>query len=160
MAGEQQNQVNIALRYAGTSLGTLFTLLGAVQFISPEQVAQLASASHDLSASIITGYGALLKMWVILGPLAVGGLTALGIKSGAAKAMGAKLLDMATAVKNSADTPAEARLAIANAADAKQVLIAATIALPEVKTIVTDSATAAAAPSNSVVPETSVKIVK
>lgn len=43
--------------------------------------------------------------------------------------------------------------------DAKQALIAATISLPEVQAIVTDKATAAAAPSESVVPADAVKII-
>ena len=143
--GETQNQLNIALRYAGTSLGTLFTILGALQFIPPEKVHDLTTALQDLQTSVITGYGALLKMWVILGPAAIATLTALGIKSGSIQSLGAKLLSMTKS------GPA--------AEQAKQVLIASTIALPEVQTIVTDKKTADAAPSESVVAADAVKVV-
>lgn len=144
---ESKNQLNIALRYAGTSAGTLFTLLGAIQFLTPEQVAQLATASHDLSNSIITGYGALLKMWVILGPVVVGGLAVVGFKSGSIKSMGEKLLTLSHGPSGNTEL-------------AKQSLIAATVSLPSVKTIVTDKETAAAAPSDAVIPEEKVKITK
>lgn len=48
---------------------------------------------------------------------------------------------------------------LAKSDEAKQTLIAATIALPEVQTIVTDKATADAAPSESVVAAESVTII-
>lgn len=142
---ETKNQINVVLRVVGTSAGTLFTLLGAIQFLSPEQVAQLATASHDLSDSIITGYGALLKMWVILGPLALGGLGVAGFKSGSIKALGEKLLTLSHGPSGEL---------------AKQSLIAATISLPSVQTIVTDKATADGAPSDAVIPTEKVKILK
>lgn len=170
-----KNQVNIGLRYLGTIATTLFTVLGAATLITPEQAQQLTVALHELNQSILTGYGALLKMWVILGPVGAAVLTTLGIKSGGFKALGAKLLKMATAdVPQAAsiggaasvglpgsvqEDVAKAQVAIANAATAKDVLVAATIGLPQVQAIVADKATADASPSESVVAADEVKVI-
>lgn len=173
---ETKNQVNIGLRYLGTVGSTLFGVMGALALITPEQAQQLAAALHELSNSILTGYGALLKMWVILGPAGAIALTTLGIKSGGFKALGAKLLKMATNDVPAASPPsvggleslpppspqldiAKAQAAIANARSAKDVLIAATIGLPSVQTIVADKTTADAAVSESVVAADVVKVV-
>lgn len=172
---ETKNQINIGLRYLGTAGGTLFTVMGALALITPDQAQQLATALHELNQSILTGYGALVKMWVILGPVGIGIFTTLGIKSGGFKALGAKLLKMATAdVPQAAPAPrpglesalpspqadiAKAQAAIAGATSAKDVLIAATIGLPSVQTIVADKPTADAADSESVVAADEIKVV-
>ncbi len=159
---ESQNKLNIALRYAGTSAGTLFTIFGALQFVTPEQVAQLTAAVHDFNQSILSAYGALTKMWIILGPAAIIVLTKFGIKSGTVPELMAKLLRIATGAASPEAAAAQKAIVQATAAiaqdksipasdDAKNTLIAATIALPEVQTIVTDKKTALASPSPSVV---------
>lgn len=129
------NQLNAALRYIGTSLGTLFTIFGGMQFITPDQVVQLLGAVHDFNESILSAYGALTKMWIILGPIGVVILARVGVKSSSVQAMSQKLLSVASGGNK----------------DAKNTLIAATIALPQVQTIVTDEETALASPSPSVV---------
>lgn len=129
------DQLNVALRYIGTSLGTLFTIFGAMQFVTPDQVSQLTVAVHDFNQSILSAYGALTKMWIILGPVGVIILARLGVKSSSVQAMGQKLLS----------------IAIGGSKDAQNTLVAATIALPQVQTIVTDKETALASPSPSVV---------
>lgn len=129
------NQLNAALRYIGTSLGTLFTIFGGMQFVTPDQVVQLLGAVHDFNESVLSAYGALTKMWIILGPVGVVILARIGVKSSSVQAMSQKLLSVATG----------------GSKDAKNTLIAATIALPQVQTIVTDEETALASPSPSVV---------
>lgn len=110
---ESQNKLNAALRYAGTSAGTLFTVFGVLQFVTPEQVAQLTVAVHDFNQSILSAYGALTKMWVILGPAAVIMLGRAGFKSSSVKGIAAKLLSIAA---NAADPKAtEAQQAIVEA---------------------------------------------
>src|SRR5258706_13271169 len=142
------DQFNVALRYIGTSLGTLFTIFGAMQFVTSDQVAQLTVAIHDFNESVLSAYGALTKMWIILGPAGVVILARLGVKSSSVQAIGQKLLSIATSPAS--PTAAEAQKVIVQATgviakdktipasdDAKNALIAATIALPEVQTIVT-----------------------
>lgn len=136
---ESQNKLNAALRYAGASASTLFTVFGVLQFVTPDQVAQLTQAVHDFNQSVLSAYGALTKMWIILGPVALFWLGKVGFQSSSVQAMAGKLLKIAT----SAPSP--------EADEAKNKLIAATIALPEVQTIVTDAKTAAASESPSVV---------
>lgn len=156
------DQLNVALRYIGTSLGTLFTIFGVIQFVTPDQVAQLTVAVHDFNQSVLSAYGALTKMWIILGPVGVIVLARLGIKSSSVQAIGQKLLSIATGPAS--PTAAEAQKVIVQATsaiakdktipasdEAKNTLIAATISLPEVQTIVTDAKTAMASSSPSVV---------
>lgn len=92
---ESQNKLNAALRYAGTSAATMFTIFGVLQFVTPDQVAQLTQAVHEFNQSILSAYGALTKMWVILGPAALVVLGRIGVKSSSVQAIGAKLLRMA-----------------------------------------------------------------
>lgn len=159
---EGQNKLNAGLRYAGSSLGTVFAMMGAFALISPDQAAQLSVAFHQLSDSIITGYGALLKMWVILGPVAVFWLGKVGVQSSSVQAIKNKLLSIASGPASPSAVEAQKAAIQVTAAvamdksipaseDAKNTLVAATIALPEVQTIVTDAKTAAASPSSSVI---------
>jgi uncharacterized protein YjeT (DUF2065 family) len=167
---ESKNQIKISLRYLGTAGGTAATILGAISLITPDQAKDLVQQIHILSESALTMYGALLKMWVILGPAGVIVLGYFGVKSGSIKAMATKLLGIAT--NEASPQASEAQKAIVQATstiaqdktipasdDAKQTLIAATIALPEVQTIVTDKKTAEAAPSESVVAAEAVKVI-
>lgn len=140
---ESQNKLNAALRYAGTSAGTLFTVFGVLQFITPEQVAQLTQAVHDFNQSALSMYGALTKMWLILGPIAVIWLGKVGVQSSSIKGIMAKLFSIAA---NSADPKAaEAQTAIISATaqiaqdpqiqtsrEAKVALLDSTASLPEV----------------------------
>jgi hypothetical protein len=162
---EGQNKLNAGLRYAGTAAGTLFTLFGAMQFVTPEQVAQLTSAVHDFNNSMISAYGALTKMWIILGPAMVIILAKFGIQSSSVKAIGDKLLRIATgpaspgaveAQKAAINVTAAVALdkTIPTSEEAKNTLVAATIALPQVEQIISDKKTAIAAGSPSVTTST------
>lgn len=159
---ESQNQLKIGLRYAGTSVATGATFLAAFSLITPDQAKDLVAQIHVFNDSIFTAYGALLKMWVILGPAAALALGYFGVKSGSVKSLIGNLLTMAqgkaspgAAAAQSAIVSATGTIAqdktLPTSESAKQTLIAATIALPEVQTIVTDKATADSAVSNSVV---------
>lgn len=160
---ESQNKLNAALRYGGASAATVFTLFGALQFVTPEQVAELTTQVHVFNESILSAYGALTKMWVILGPVALFWLGKVGFQSSSVKAMAAKLLTIAA---NAADPKAtEAQKAIVDATnvialnpqiqtstEAKVALLDAVAAQPEVvgKINVTDSVLVDASASNQV----------
>jgi hypothetical protein len=166
---EGQNKLNAGLRYAGTAVGTLFTLFGAMQFVTPEQVAQLTTAVHEFNQSIISAYGALTKMWIILGPAMVIFLAKFGIQSSSVKAIGDKLLRIATgpaspgaveAQKAAINVTAAVALdkTIPTSEEAKNTLVAATIALPQVEQIISDKKTAVAAGSPSVIPSPTTRL--
>jgi hypothetical protein len=87
-------QLNSALRTGAASAGTLFGLLGALSLITPDQAKDLAEQVQILNQSIFTAYGALLHMWVILGPVALIVAGYFGVKSTSVQALGAKLLKM------------------------------------------------------------------
>jgi hypothetical protein len=156
------NTTKISLRYLGTSAATAFTIMGALSIVTPDQAQQLVAALHQLNDSIVSGYGALTKMWVILGPVAGVWLTRVGISSGTVQGLIANLLQKAQAspspeaaaaqkaIVQATSTIAQNKSLPANQ-DATNTLIAATIALPQVQTIVTDAKTAAASLSPSVV---------
>jgi hypothetical protein len=112
---EFSNKLASALRYGSTAAGTGFTLLAVVSLLSPDQVVALKANVETLKTSILTGYGALLNMWVILGPLAIGVAAKLGWNSSSVQALSKKLLAIAG---NAADPTAakEAKVAIVNAA--------------------------------------------
>lgn len=146
-----QNQLNTGLRYAGASAGTLFGVLGAMSLITPDQAHDLAAQVQVLNQSILTAYGALTKMGVILGPAAVVIAGYFGIKSSSVQALGAKLLKMVAAEKPP-ETPlpipgrgniglesisvqpqisvADAQATIAKATSATEVLAAVVLAAP------------------------------
>lgn len=111
---ESQNQLNAGLRYAGTAAVTIFTIAGAVSLLTPEQIADLKTQIDVLNASIVTGYGALVKMWAILGPVGIAVLGYFGVKSSSVQAIAGKLLRIAA---NAADPSSmQAKVAIVNAA--------------------------------------------
>jgi hypothetical protein len=158
---EGQNKLNAGLRYAGTAFGTLGFIFGAMQFVTPEQVAQLTAAVHDFNNSMISAYGALTKMWIIIGPAMVITLAKFGIDSSTVKAIGDKLLRIATgpaspgaveAQKAAINVTAAVALdkTIPTSEEAKNTLVQATIALPQVEQIISDKKTAIAAGSPSV----------
>ena len=137
---ETGNKLNAGLRYAGTSAATIFTMMGALAILSPDQIAQLSIAVHQLNDSILSAYGALTKMWVILGPIAALYLGKVGVQSSGVKAIADKLLRIASGPAS--DQAAAAQKAIVQATsaiaqdksipvsdDAARALIAATISV-------------------------------
>jgi hypothetical protein len=116
---EFSNKLNSALRYGGTAAGTGFTLLAVLSLLSPDQVVQLKGDVETLKTSIITGYGALLNMWIVLGPVAIGVAAKLGWNSSGAQAMARKLLSIAS---NDADPKSmQAKVELVNAAASKAI---------------------------------------
>lgn len=109
------NKLNAALRYGGASAGTLFTIFGTLQFVSPEQAQDLITQVHVLNDSVLTMYGALTKMMVILGPMGVMVAGYFGVKSSSVKELAGKLLRIA-ANKAAPEQALEAKVAIVNAA--------------------------------------------
>lgn len=175
-ATELQNKLGTLKRYGTTVGGTALFIMATLQWLTPAQIAELKAQADILNQSIVTGYGALTKMWLIAGPLAVGIAMKMGWNSSSMQALGSKLLKMATNDVPAAPPPiaggfeslpppspqldiAKAQAAIASATSAKDVLIAATIGLPSVQTIVADKTTADAAVSESVVAADVVKVV-
>lgn len=117
---ELSNKLNSALRYGGATAGTAFAFLALISILSPEQVAELKAQVEILNNSIITGYGALIKMWIILGPIAIGVAAKLGWNSSSVQAMAGKLLTIATNV-NDPKGATEAKVVLVNAAASKDI---------------------------------------
>jgi len=148
---EAQSKLGSVLRHGGTAAGTLFTLFGALQFVTPEQVAQLTAAVHDFNESIISAYGALTKMWVIIGPVGIYLIGKAGWNSASIKGISQKLMAIATGPAGPAAIEAQKAVievttavaldpAIPKSTEAKAALIDAVAAQPEVvgKISVTD----------------------
>ena len=117
---ELSNKMYSALRYGGTAVGAVFTVMAALSLLSVDQVAQLKGDVETLKTSIVTGYGALIDMWIVLGPVAIGVAAKLGWNSSSVKAMAGKLFNIA---KND-DDPAkatEAKVALVNAAASPEI---------------------------------------
>lgn len=162
MDSELQNKLGALKRYAATAGGSALTIMAVLQLLSPEQVMELKAQAEIANQSIFTLYGALTKMWIIAGPVAIGIAVKLGWNSSGVQALAGKLLGIAK--HDTTPAAVEAQKAIVQATstiaqdnslpssqDAKDTLVAATIALDEVQTIVTDAVTAARSPSESVV---------
>lgn len=108
------NKLNAGLRYSGAAVGTIVTMFGGMQFITPEQAAELITQVHVMNESILTIYGALTKMAVILGPMGVVIAGYFGVKSSSVKELAGKLLRIAA--NKTAPESIEAKVAIVNAA--------------------------------------------
>lgn len=141
---ESKNQLNAGLRYAGTVGSTALMFAGMMALLSPDQIATVKAQIDVLNQSIITGYGALTKMWVILGPVAFSILGYFGVKSSSVKAIASKLLRIAANVADPSST--EAKVAIVNAAANKDVAGAGAVV------VVSPALAANPATANNVVP--------
>lgn len=152
----------VGWRYAATSAATAFTIMGAMSIITPDQAQQLTAALHQLSDSIVSGYGALFKMWVILGPVIMVWLAKLGINSSTVAGLIGHLLQKAQGPAGPEAVAAQKAIIEATSTIAKDqtiptsqaaanTLVAATVALPQVQTIVVDKKTADESTSPSVV---------
>ena len=111
---EFSNKLNSALRYGGTAAGTVFTLMAVVSLLSPDQVVALKANVETLKTSIVSGYGALVNMWIILGPVAIGVAAKIGWNSSSVQAMAGKLLKIAATASDPASK--QAKVEIVNAA--------------------------------------------
>lgn len=117
---EFQNKLNAALRYGGSNAAMLFTVMGVFSLLTPDQIVSLKAQIDVLQQSILTAYGALTKMGVILGPVAAIWLAKVGYSSSTVQAMASKLLGIA---KNDADPKAtEAQVAIVTVASDKTIV--------------------------------------
>jgi len=156
------NGTKISLRYAGTSVATVFTMMGVLSLITPDQSQQLIAALHQLNDSIVSGYGALLKMWVILGPVAAVWLAKVGVNSGTVQGLIANLLQKAQGPASPDAVEAQKAIVTATSTiaqdkslpasqEAANTLVKATIALPQVQTIAADETTRKAVGDPSVV---------
>lgn len=128
-----------ALRNVLSALGLMLGMFGIVA-LSPDQIDHILSIAQALGTTL----GAIAALLGLLTPLVAGGFAAFK----------ASQPQQIKAVSSIAQDPTQSQ-----SDDAKQALIAATIALPEVQTIVTDKKTADAAPSSDVVPSSAVKVI-
>lgn len=112
---ELQNKLSALKRYGVTAAGGALTIAGVLQLLTPEQIVELKAQADILNQSIMTGYGALTKMWIIIGPVMIGMAARLGWQSSSIKALAGKLLGIAT---NDADAKGAtvAKVALVNAA--------------------------------------------
>lgn len=97
---ETGNKLRSLLRYAGTSGGTLITIMGVFSFLSPEQIVEVKQQIEIFNESVLTMYGAVTKMGMILGPAAVILCAKLGWNSSSVQALTSKLLGIATNTSN------------------------------------------------------------
>lgn len=133
-----KSQVDAASRHAITAAGVAVTIFGLqAKGVSMEQVTALISSMGETVNTLVQ-------------LAAAAGVLYGGIKA-ANSASPTNQIAQVHAIAADKSQPATE--------DAKQALIAATVSLPEVQAIVTDKATAAAAPSESVVPADAVKII-
>jgi|SRR6185369_8211392 len=129
---ELQNKLNAVLRYGGSNAATVFTIMGVLSILSPEQIVEMKTQLDLLQQSILTAYGALTKMGVILGPVAAIWLAKVGWNSSTIQSMAGKLLGIA---KSATDPKAgEAQVAIASAAADKTIVgdTGGVVAKPEI----------------------------
>lgn len=143
-ATELQNKLGALKRYGTTAAGTALTIMAALQLLTPDQIAELKAQADILNQSIITGYGALTKMWIVAGPVAVGIAVKMGWNSSGVKAIGAKLLGMVAhepppspssvsmleSISPSPVSVADAQETISKATSATEVLAAVVAAAP------------------------------
>lgn len=150
-----------ALRYLLASLAPLLAVVGIVA-LSPQQIDKIIAVAQQVGVAV----GAITAFLGIVIPLIMG---AIGTRSATQSQQIKSVSEIANDPTQAQSAPAQQALVDATSAiaqnnvlakseDAKQTLIAATIALPEVQTIVTDKATADAAPSESVVAADTVTI--
>lgn len=132
----ESNQVNTALRYLGSAGATAFTIMGALAIIPADSSKELITQLHILGDSLGTAYGALTKMWVILGPVAFIWLTKMGVNSSSVKGLLGKLTTIAQSSNPVTASQAQAGIVNANA----QVLKTAPGANTEVKAAILDAA--------------------
>lgn len=150
---ELQNKLSSLKRYAGTSGATLLTVLGALSFLDAQQIAEVKAQVDILNQSIVTAYGALTKMWIILGPVGIAVAAKLGWNSSGVKELAGKLLNIASGPASPQAAEAQKALVQATTAiaqdsnipaslEAKAALIDGAAAQPEVvgKISVTDPA--------------------
>lgn len=143
-----------ALRYLLTAVSPLLAIVGVVA-LSPSQIDHIIAVAQQVGVVV----GAIAAFLGVLAPIAA---TIFGTFKSTQAQQIKSTSDIASGPASEVAVNAQQALISATAAiaqdrtipkseDAKQTLIAATIALPEVQTIVTDAATAAAAPSENVV---------
>lgn len=147
-----KDQVNAVTRHIGSAVGGAILIFGLSSKIDPATATSIVNAIGPVINDIVVVIG-------IVGPLIsayyasrsaspsnqVAAVKAIATGPASAVSVDAQkaIVEATSAVAHDTSIPASK--------DASQALIAATIALPEVKTIVTDKATADAAPSPNVV---------
>lgn len=133
-----KSQVDAASRHAISIAGTAIVIFGLqAKGVSVEQVTAAINA-------LGSGVNSLVVVLAAIAPIYA------SIKASHSASPTSQVASVQAIAKDPTQPVAE---------DAKQALIAATISLPEVQTIVADKATAAAAPSESVVAAEEVKVV-
>lgn len=154
-------QVDAASRHAITIAGTAIAIFGLqAKGFDPAKVTAMIQALGPVINDIVTAIGAAGTLYAMLkasnsasptNQIASATATAKGPASPESLAAQQGLINATSSIAQDKTLPKNE--------EATQTLIAATIALPSVQTIVTDKTTADAAPSPSVVAADAVKIV-
>lgn len=129
-----------ALRYLFVALAPLAALFGFAG-LTPQKIDAIIEIAKQAGVLV----GAITAFAGIVGPIVLGAI-------GTFKATGKEQIKTVGTIASDPSQPL--------AQDAKQVLIAATIAQPEVRTIVADPVTATASPSSDVVSSDQVKVIE
>lgn len=86
MTAPTQDQVNAAIRYAGTAAATIFTGIGVLAAVEPQTTAAIATNLHDLADHLTLVVGDLWKLGILVGPIVALWLGKVGYKSASPEA--------------------------------------------------------------------------
>lgn len=139
-------QTDAVMRHVYTVGGTTFTIFAALALIPQDQVQPALDALHQVGDGLTTVFGGLSKLWIILGPVAIG-LAAKG--AGVAATFSHQVRAMIAKAGSDSPQADQAKVALveavsnmatgsrsAQAAQAKEALVNAAAALPEVEKVV------------------------
>lgn len=103
------------LAQVGSNGMTALTVLGVLGFLSPEQSTALIAAIHEFNDGLVQTFGALGKMWIILGPLVAGIFVKLGISNPTVQNILATLTKAATSGTPTEQKAVQAQIATTTA---------------------------------------------
>ena len=104
-----------ALTSVSSHIITAATTIAALGLVNPDDVKTFIEAIHQFNDGIAQTFGALGKMWIVVGPLAAWFVARLGITNPTVQNLLATLTKMATSGSNAEQTEKQAEIAAATA---------------------------------------------
>ena len=95
----------------GAHAMTALTVIAGLGWIKPEDATALIAAVHQFNDAIVSAVGALGKMWIIIGPLAIAGFARLGVTNPTVQGLLSKLTTLATQGTDKEQTQKQAQIA-------------------------------------------------